>query len=195
MYDLVIRGGTVVDPSQGIHRRADVAVSDGVVQGIEPQVSGDARREVDAGGMIVTPGLVDIHVHGLPHVSHYGLDLDRACLATGVTTAVDAGTAGRCIWPAMRRQVLEASRMRVKAFILISGMGMLTDALGESVDLRWLDVGACVALARDYPQHIVGGRTRRAWGRAAWSRCGGRWPPPSCWACRLWCTWATRRRR
>lgn len=161
MYDLVIRGGTVVDPGQGFHGRADVAVTGGLVQGVETQVRGAARKEVDATGMIVTPGLVDIHVHGLQHVSHYGLGLDRACLATGVTTAVDAGTAGRCTWPAMLHQVLGSSRLQVKAFIHISGMGMLTDALGESEDLRWLDVGSCVALARDYPQHIVGVKVRQ----------------------------------
>jgi len=161
MYDLVIRGGTVVDPSQGIHGPADVAIRDGVVKVVAAPIVGAARHEVDADGMLVTPGLVDIHVHGLEHVSHYGLDLDRACLATGVTTAVDAGTAGRCTWPAMLHQVLEPSRLHAKAFIHISGMGMLTDALGESVDLRWLDVGACVALARDYPRHIVGVKVRQ----------------------------------
>ncbi len=161
MYDLVIRGGTVVDPSQGINGRADVAIADGVVREVAPGIRTAARRDLDASGLIVTPGLVDIHIHAYQHVSHYGIDPDQTCLATGVTTAVDAGTAGRCIWPGLRHYVLDRCRTRTYAFLHISGMGMLTDSVGEGQDLRWLDVAAADAIASENRDRVLGIKVRQ----------------------------------
>lgn len=160
MYDLLIRNGNVVDPSQGIHRRADVAVSAGRIQAVDAHIAVTGKQELDASGFIITPGLVDIHVHAYKHVSHYGIDPDEYCLATGVTTAVDAGSAGRCTWPGLRHFVLEKARMRVHAFLHISGMGMLTDYVGESQDLRWLDPAAAAVIAADNADYIRGIKVR-----------------------------------
>jgi dihydroorotase len=160
MFDLTIRNGTVVDPSQGIHGGADVAIDAGRIAAIGAHIPAQGRQELDAGGLIVTPGLVDIHVHAYKHVSHYGVDPDEYCLGTGVTTAVDAGTAGRCTWPGLRHFVLEKARMRVRAFLHVSGMGMLTDAVGESHDLRWLDPTAAAVIAADNADFICGIKVR-----------------------------------
>lgn len=160
MYDLIIRDGNVVDPSQGQHGRADVAIQDGRIVAVEGHVAGTARREVDARGLLVTPGLVDMHVHLYQYVSHYGVDPDGTCLATGVTTALDCGTAGRSIWPGLRHYVLERARMHAYALLHISGMGMLSDVVGESADLRWLDPAATVVTARDNADYILGLKVR-----------------------------------
>ena len=160
VYDLIIRGGSIVDPAQGIHGQADVAVSDGRIVAVEPALAGSGRRELDGRGLVVTPGLVDVHVHLYVHVSHYGIHPDATCLASGVTTAVDAGTAGRCIWPGLRHYVLERARLRAFALLHVSGMGMLTDHVGESQDLRWLDPAAAAVIAADNRDYVLGIKVR-----------------------------------
>ena len=95
MYDLLIKGGTVIDPAQSVNGPADVAFLNGTVASVAPDISEDDASEVyDATGLVVTPGLVDLHVHNFWGVSHYGIDPDVTNIANGVTTAVDAGSAG-----------------------------------------------------------------------------------------------------
>src|SRR5215204_742699 len=94
-YDLVIKGGTLIDPAQGIHDRRDVAFAGGVVTAVAPEIAADQASElIDANGRLVVPGLIDAHVHVFEGVSHYGINPDHTCLAHGATTVVDAGSAG-----------------------------------------------------------------------------------------------------
>jgi dihydroorotase len=160
MFDLIIRGGSVIDPAQSIDGRADVAISGGRISGVSPHIRGTCRREIDAGGLIVTPGLVDIHVHIYRHVSHYGVDADSFCLATGVTSAVDAGSAGRCTWPGLRQFAIRPARMHLYAMLNLSGQGMLTDTVGECTDHRWLDVSEAAVIAGENPDAILGMKVR-----------------------------------
>jgi len=96
MYDLVIRNGVVVDPAQGLSERRDVAIQTGRIVAVARELAPDAGWDVlDAADHLVTPGLIDIHVHVFPGVSHYGVLPDATCLARGVTTACDAGSAAR----------------------------------------------------------------------------------------------------
>ena len=95
-YDLLIKSGTVVDPSQGLTARRDVALTAGKVAAVEDSIPADEAVEVlDASGMIVTPGLIDLHVHAYWGACTYGLEPDVSNLALGVTTALDAGSAAR----------------------------------------------------------------------------------------------------
>ena len=104
MYDLLIKGGTVVDPAQGVNGLADVAFLNGMVAAVAPSMSEDEATEVfDVSGLIVTPGLIDLHVHNFWGVSHYGIDTDATNIAKGVTTAVDAGSAGAATFAAFRQ--------------------------------------------------------------------------------------------
>src|SRR5688572_15214424 len=133
-YDLLLKGGRVIDPSQSFNALADVAIAGGRIAAIAQNIdAAESERTVPVAGQIVTPGLVDLHTHGFAGISHWGLDLDQHCLARGVTTAIDAGTSGSDSFDGFRRLVIEPSRTRVLAFLNISRIGLIGQP-GELVD-------------------------------------------------------------
>lgn len=146
MYDLLIRNGHVIDPAANLDAPRDVAVTGGRVAAIlESGASASAVRTVDAGGRYVVPGLIDFHVHVFPGVSHFGINPDPTCLARGVTTVVDFGTAGGLIFDGFRQFVIDPSATRVLALLHIAGQGMISSAgtlpsLGELHDLRYCHI-------------------------------------------------------
>jgi dihydroorotase len=161
MYDLLIKGGVVVDPSQGLNAARDIALSDGKVAAIEHSIDdGEAREVVDAAGLIVAPGLIDLHVHVFWGVSHFGIDPDITSLAKGVTTAVDAGSAGSATFPAFRRYVLQTAETRIYSLLNISAMGMIANEVGELEELRWAIVEDAVATGLNNPDYVVGIKAR-----------------------------------
>ena len=93
-FDLIIRNGRVINPASGLDIIADVGIKSKRIASIEPDLEGKCIEEYDANGSIVTPGLIDIHVHVYQHATPLGIDVDETCLARGVTTVVDAGSAG-----------------------------------------------------------------------------------------------------
>lgn len=146
MYDLLIRGGRVIDPFQNLDGVRDVAVTGGRIAALlEPGTPAEAIRTVDATGRLVTPGLIDFHVHVFPGISHFGVDPDETCLARGVTTVVDFGTAGGLIFEGFRQFVIDRAQTRVVALLHIAGQGLISSpgtlpALGELHDLRYCNV-------------------------------------------------------
>src|SRR5574337_1266340 len=89
-YDLLIRGGRVVDPSQDIDAVRDVAIASGKIAQVESNIpSSQAREVINASVNLVTPGLIDIHTHVFPYVGPYGIEPDPYCVHRGVTTVVD----------------------------------------------------------------------------------------------------------
>jgi len=123
-YDLMIKGGLVVDPSQGIHSRKNVLISQHKVAAILDDIpEGEIQEIIDASGHIVTPGLIDMHVHTYRGVSHYGIDADSSCIAKGVTTAVDAGSAGAETFPGFRYYACASCQTRIKAYLNICVLG------------------------------------------------------------------------
>ena len=126
-YDLLVKGGTLVDPAAGIHAPRDVAFAAGVVAAVEAEIPpSEAERVVDASGHLVVPGLIDLHVHVFEGISYLGIPPDPSCLARGVTTVVDAGTSGADTFPGFRKYVIEASETRIFATLNISSQGMLS---------------------------------------------------------------------
>jgi dihydroorotase len=170
---LTLAGGRVLDPGQGLDLVADISVDDGVITSVgpaSPAAAGRAGRAgaepgaaglvVDVSGLIVTPGVVDLHTHLYDGVSHYGVDADRFCLSRGVTTAVDAGSAGAQTFPGMRRYVIERAETRILAFLNIAVQGMISPLVGELEDIRWASAEQAVAMARANPDLIVGIKVR-----------------------------------
>jgi dihydroorotase len=140
-YDLLIKGGHVVDPSQGLSANRDVAIRDRkIVRVFESIPVAEARSVLDAKGKVVTPGLIDIHVHVYDGVAPLGIPADPNCIAKGVTTVVDAGSAGAHTFPGFRRSVINVVDTRVYALLNISVVGQSTwsqdNPYGELLDLH-----------------------------------------------------------
>ena len=93
-FDLIIRNGRVIDPARDLDIIADVGVKSKRIASVAPHLEGKVLEEFDASRCIVTPGLIDSHVHVYQHATPLGIDVDKTCLARGVTTVVDAGSAG-----------------------------------------------------------------------------------------------------
>ena len=161
MYDLLIKNGVVIDPSQGLHEKRDIAITKGKIESMEKDISSDKAKEIiDASEHIVTPGLIDIHVHVYPGVSHYGIDADTHALAHGVTTVMDAGSSGADTFEGFRRYVVNVSDTRIVAFLNISTMGMISPRVGELEDLRFADVEKAVEVIERNRDIIQGVKVR-----------------------------------
>lgn len=154
MLDLLLRNGRVIDPARGLDAKGDVAFRAGRVVAADHDT---AAVIIDASGLIVAPGLIDMHVHVFDGVSHYGIPPDPTCLARGVTTALDAGTSGAETFAGFRKYIIEASATRLFALLNISRIGLVVGAeldppAGELDDLRHLSIPAalkCIEANRD----------------------------------------------
>ena len=93
-FDLIIRNGRVIDPAYGMDEIADVGIKGSKISCVASNLKGKGREEFDACGCIVMPGLIDSHVHVYQHATPLGVNVDQTCLARGVTTVIDAGSAG-----------------------------------------------------------------------------------------------------
>jgi dihydroorotase len=152
-YDLLIKGGRVLDPSQKLDRLLDVGIKDGKIAAIRAGIPATEAAEIlDAAGRLITPGLVDIHTHARPGE----LSPDR-CLAGGVTTLVDAGSRGSSNIQDMIEVAAKAPN-RVRALMNISRQGNNPD--GELLDLANVDVNASQQAIRGHRNIIVGLKVR-----------------------------------
>ncbi|GAA1375926.1 amidohydrolase/deacetylase family metallohydrolase [Catellatospora chokoriensis] len=143
VHDLLLTGGHVIDPDSGRDGVADVAVTGGRIAAVGVDLPREGTRElVDARGRLVTPGLVDLHTHVFPGATYWGIDPDPVAWCSGVTTWVDAGSAGAYGLDALRRAV-RGYRVRVPVLLNISAVG-LTGLTGESRDLAACDVDLAI---------------------------------------------------
>lgn len=164
-YDLLVKGGRVVDPSQGLSARRDIAVSGSkIVRLAETIPEGDALHVIDASGRIVTPGWIDIHVHVYDGVAPLGIPADPNCIAKGVTTAIDAGSAGAHTFPGLRKYVIDVADTRILALLNISVVGQSTlsqdNPWGELLDLRYANVDLAAKTIERHRDVIVGMKVR-----------------------------------
>ena len=126
LYEIVIKNGTVIDPSQDVHEPKDVAISEGRIVDVRKGINAsNARYVIDASGMIVTPGLIDIHVHCCYGIAHLAIDPELICLAKGTTTVLDAGSTGELNFMGFRKYVIERARTRIFALLNIESLGMI----------------------------------------------------------------------
>ena len=126
-YDLVLQGGRIIDPAQGIDRTADIGIRGPRVAAIENRIPAQsALRVIDASDCLVVPGLIDLHTHCWWGGNLLSLDPDAHLSATATTTWIDAGTAGGAAFAGFRRYVIETARTRIRAYINVSLPGLLT---------------------------------------------------------------------
>jgi dihydroorotase len=164
-YDLLLRGGHVIDPKNGVDAVRDVAIAGGKVAAVAPRIEpADAFKTIDVSGLYVTPGLIDIHVHvfaGTGEKGSYAGDNsvypDGFTLRAGVTTVADAGCAGWRNFEEFKTRIIDRAKTRVLAFLNIVGNGMRGGPWEQDLtDMAAVPAGV---MARKYPGVIVGIKT------------------------------------
>jgi len=164
MAELVLRGGRVIDPASGRDETADVAFGDGKVTGVGPDLASSGAEIVDARGLLVVPGLIDLHTHVYWGGTSLGVDAAEVARQSGTTTFVDAGSAGPGNFHGFRRHVIEPSPLRIIPFLNISFPGIFAFGasvmVGECADLRLLDLRECVRVIKANRDLIAGVKVR-----------------------------------
>ncbi len=161
-YDLVLRGGRVIDPGAGLDETTDVAFAGGRVAAVGPGLRGAQERDVT--GCLVMPGNIDFHTHVYWGGTSISVDADRLARRCGTTTWLDVGSAGPGNFAGFREHVIAHSQTRILAYLHVSHAGIFafspTVMLGESLDLRLMDTANCAAVARANPDLIRGIKVR-----------------------------------
>lgn len=173
-YSIIIKGGRVIDPKNGMDAIMDIGIRDGKIAAVQKQLdTTGAKQVVLANGMLVVPGLIDIHGHYFfgTEPDHYlsnGLTAvapDGFTLRNGVTTSVDCGGAGWKNFSVFKRNIIDNSRTRILSFLNIVGEGMRGGAWEQ--DTTDMNARMAAAVAKQYPDHIVGFKVahyeRREW--------------------------------
>jgi dihydroorotase len=178
-YDLLLKGGRVIDPANQIDQVTDVALAAGKIGAVRNDIpEAQAAKVVDARGLIVTPGLIDIHVHighggapldwfapeGRSHLAPLGIPADMM-LTSGVTTVVDAGSAGADTFLQEKQEVIDTSKIRVLAFLNVIADGMNGD-LEQTADQ--MNPQLCADTIKKYAGVIVGVKTAHYWTAKPW---------------------------
>lgn len=157
--DLLLRGGEVIDPASGRRGIFDVAFSGDRVAAIEPSIDPSlAARTENVGGLLVVPGLIDMHVHVFDGLAA-DVSADSVCLTRGATTVADAGGSGAYAFGLFRR-VASGNRTRTLAWLNLSTIGQVDVRVGELLFLPFADVDAAVSTAKAHPDLIVGLKAR-----------------------------------
>ncbi len=163
-YDLIIKGGRIVDPAASIDATLDIAFSAGKVAKVAPSITEPATRLVDGTGHLVLPGLIDFHTHVYWGGTSLGVDAEEMAMRSGTTTFVDAGSAGAGNMAGFVKHVIEHADPRILAFINVSFPGIFGFSkevmVGENSDLRLLSARECVRVAREFRDTIVGVKAR-----------------------------------
>ena len=156
--DLVLTGGRVICPATGVDRITDVGFANGRVVGVGADLSGTITRDVT--GLIVVPGLIDMHTHVYWGGTSLGIDAEAFCRSSGVTTAVDTGSAGPGNFAGFRAHVIEPSPVRIIAFLHVSHAGIFgfsnRVSVGESEDIRLMDPVTAAEVA-DANRDVIAG--------------------------------------
>lgn len=159
-YDLILAGGTVLDPASGLNARRDVAIRGDRIAAIDSGLSAPGAAVVDCTGSTVVPGLVEGHSHIFEQVSKVGAPADEAHLRRGVVAVADAGTAGASTFAAFRRVVVEGNAMRVVNFLNVSVLGLIDFRFGELLNPETLVVDDALEVAATNPDVVRGFKIR-----------------------------------
>jgi len=160
-FDLVIKGGEVLDPSQSLRGRRDIGIRYGVIEAVEPDIPATrAVRTIDAAGKLVTPGLVDLHCHVYPYGSAIGIPADELIALQCTTTCVSAGDAGANNFAGFRRFIVAQTRTRLYAFVHIANIGLTPFPLPELYNIDYAQVDACAKTVAENADIAIGVKVR-----------------------------------
>lgn len=159
-YDTLIVGGEVVDQPSGLLGKLDVAINDGRIVEVAPNLDHAAARQViDASDGIVTPGLVDLHTHIYWGATYWGIEADPVAARTGVTTWLDVGSAGSYSFPGFRRYIAEPSKTRIYALLNLSAIGLIAPSW-EFANPEYWNVDLAETIVNENRDLILGIKAR-----------------------------------
>jgi len=160
-FDLVIKGGEVLDPSQSLRGRRDIGIRYGIIEALEPEIPAPrGLRVLDASVKLVTPGLVDLHTHVYPYGSAIGIPADELVAHQCTTTCVSAGDAGANNFAAFRRFIVAQTRTRLCAFIHIANSGLASFPVAELTNIDVADVSAAAKAIAENGDIVIGAKVR-----------------------------------
>lgn len=160
-FDLVIKGGEVIDPSQSLRGKRDIGIRWGKIEAVEADIpAARASRVIDASGRLVTPGLVDLHAHVYPYGSAIGLPADEVVPYQCTTTVVSAGDAGANNFAALRRHIAAQTRTRMYAFVHIANNGLSAFPVAELYNIDNAQTDACAMALAENPDFAIGVKVR-----------------------------------
>ena len=160
-FDLLIRNANVMDPSQGLSGKRDIGIRYGLIAAIEPSIAAErALRVMDAGGKLVTPGLIDLHCHTYAYGSAIGIPADELIAHQCSTTVVSAGDAGANNFAAYRRFVVPAGRTRQFAFVHIANAGLAGFPVPELFNIDYAQVDIAARAVAENADTVLGVKVR-----------------------------------
>src|SRR4029453_3541044 len=160
-FDLVVKGGDVLDPSQSLRGKRDIGIRFGLVEAVEADIpAARALRVLDASGQLVTPGLVDLHTHVYTYGSALGIPADELVPHQCTTTCVSAGDAGANNFAAFRRHIVAQSRTRLYAFVHIANIGLAPFPIAELYNIDFAQVDACARTIGENADIALGTKVR-----------------------------------
>jgi dihydroorotase len=160
-FDLVIKGGDVLDPSQSLRGKRDIGIRYGLIEAVDAEIPATrALRVLDAGGKLVTPGLIDLHCHVFPYGSGGGIPADELIPYACTTTCVSAGDAGANNFAAFRRYIVAQTRTRLCAFVHISSIGLAPFPVTELPTIDYADVDAAAKAVAANADMVLGIKVR-----------------------------------
>jgi len=164
MLDVILKGGRIIDPANGRDAIADIGFGAGKVVAVGAGLPLQGSEIIDARGLIVVPGLIDLHTHVYWGGTSLGVDAALVAQRSGTTTFVDAGSAGPGNFHGFRRHVIEPSALRILPYLNVSFPGIFafsaTVMVGEASDLRLIDPRECVRVINANRDLIVGVKVR-----------------------------------
>ncbi|HEY6257541.1 MAG TPA: amidohydrolase/deacetylase family metallohydrolase [Xanthobacteraceae bacterium] len=160
-FDLVIKGGDLLDPSQSLRGKRDIGIRYGLIEAVEAEIPATrALRVLDAGGKLVTPGLIDLHCHVFPYGSAAGIPADELIPYQCTTTCVSAGDAGANNFAAFRRYIVAQTRTRLYAFVHIANIGLAPFPVTELPTIDYADVEAAAKAVAANADMVIGIKVR-----------------------------------
>jgi dihydroorotase len=160
-FDLLVKGGEVLDPSQNLRGRRDIGIRWGIIEAVEPDIPAErALKVLNVGGKLVTPGLVDLHAHVYPYGSAIGIPADELLTFQATTTMVSAGDAGANNFAAFRRYVVGQTRTRLYAFVHIANIGLTPFPVAELYNIDYAVVDACAKAVAENSDIAIGVKVR-----------------------------------